>query len=162
MPIYVDILWLGFDRNVCRLSASGSILLVIMWLNYNADRSTMHPMAQFDTTRVRIHGLQVMDSIFHFSEMPVLTTRASGSLWSEDHGFKPQSGRIWSVVHYLMTSECIVTLWSLRVTLSPLSWSGHVIKMYDNHLPKRIFYGELTTGIRTTGGQFNSSDTKTS
>ena len=31
---------------------------------------------------------------------------------------------------------------------------GHVVRMDDNRLPKRIFYGELATGKRTTGGQF--------
>ena len=32
-------------------------------------------------------------------------------------------------------------------------WSGHVIRMADERLPKRVFYGELQVGKRFQGGQ---------
>ena len=41
------------------------------------------------------------------------------------------------------------------ISKNQLCWSGHVVRMDDNRLPKRIFYGELATGKRTTGGQYN-------
>lgn len=34
-----------------------------------------------------------------------------------------------------------------------LRWTGHVIRMSDNRLPKRILYGQLKEGKRTQGGQ---------
>ncbi|VDM03736.1 unnamed protein product [Schistocephalus solidus] len=34
-----------------------------------------------------------------------------------------------------------------------LRWSGHLVKMDDERLPKRLFYGDVTTGARQQGGQ---------
>lgn len=32
-------------------------------------------------------------------------------------------------------------------------WAGHLVRMPDTHLPKRLFYGELAEGKRLRGGQ---------
>ena len=33
-----------------------------------------------------------------------------------------------------------------------LRWTGHVLRMPDSRLPKRVFYSQLTEGTRNTGG----------
>ena len=37
--------------------------------------------------------------------------------------------------------------------LAQLMWTGHVIRMPDKQLPKKVFYGELKEGKRPQGGQ---------
>ena len=37
--------------------------------------------------------------------------------------------------------------------LAQLRWTGHVIKIADERLPKKVFYGELQEGKRSQGGQ---------
>ena len=37
--------------------------------------------------------------------------------------------------------------------LAQLRWTGHVTRMHEEHLPKKILYGELEMGKRSHGGQ---------
>ena len=37
--------------------------------------------------------------------------------------------------------------------LAQLRWTGHVTRMSDEWLPKKVFYGELQEGKRSQGGQ---------
>ena len=37
--------------------------------------------------------------------------------------------------------------------LAQLRWTGHVIRMPDKRLPKKVFRGELKEGKRSQGGQ---------
>ena len=37
--------------------------------------------------------------------------------------------------------------------LAQLEWTGHVIRMTVERLPKKVFYGELQVGKRSQGGQ---------
>ena len=37
--------------------------------------------------------------------------------------------------------------------LAQLRWTGHVTRMHEERLPKKILYGELEMGIRSHGGQ---------
>ncbi|BHF85467.1 hypothetical protein SprV_1002863200 [Sparganum proliferum] len=34
-----------------------------------------------------------------------------------------------------------------------LRWSGHLVRIDDERLPKRLFYGDVATGFRPQGGQ---------
>jgi hypothetical protein len=39
------------------------------------------------------------------------------------------------------------------LALSQLRWSGHLERMYDNRLPKQLFYSQLSEGYRQRGRQ---------
>ena len=40
-----------------------------------------------------------------------------------------------------------------HIKRAQLRWSGHLVRMADDRIPKTVFYGELGTGHRTRGGQ---------
>ena len=41
----------------------------------------------------------------------------------------------------------------LKLAQLIIRWTGHVIRMPDERLPKKVFYGELQEGKRSQGGQ---------
>ena len=43
--------------------------------------------------------------------------------------------------------------------LAQLRWTGHVTRMPDERLPKKVLYGELQEGKRSQGGQRNATKT---
>ena len=40
-----------------------------------------------------------------------------------------------------------------HIKRAQLRWSGHLVRMADDRIPKDVFYGELDSGHRTQGGQ---------
>ena len=43
--------------------------------------------------------------------------------------------------------------------LAQLRWTGHVTRMPDERLPKKVLYGELQEGKRSQGGKRNATKT---
>ena len=48
-------------------------------------------------------------------------------------------------------SRCNSTGIESLIIANQLRWSGHVARMSDRRIPKRIFYGQLTSGTRSLG-----------
>jgi len=48
---------------------------------------------------------------------------------------------------------CHITGIEAFLLSAQLRWTGHVIRMEDNRLPKQVFYSQLEQGTRSHGGQ---------
>ena len=49
--------------------------------------------------------------------------------------------------------RCAQTGIEQHIKRAQLRWSGHLVRMADDRIPKNVFYGELDAGHRTRGGQ---------
>ena len=49
--------------------------------------------------------------------------------------------------------RCAHTGIEQHIKRAQLRWSGHLVRMADDRIPKGVFYGELDAGHRTQGGQ---------
>ena len=49
--------------------------------------------------------------------------------------------------------RCAHTGIEQHIKRAQLRWSGHLVRMADDCIPKGVFYGELDAGHRTLGGQ---------
>ena len=49
--------------------------------------------------------------------------------------------------------RCAQTGTEQHIKRAQLRWSGHLVRMADDRIPKDVFYGELDAGHRTRGGQ---------
>ena len=52
----------------------------------------------------------------------------------------------------ILRQASILTIHTL-LQEAQLRWAGHLVWMSDNRLPKQLFYGELSEGKRSAGGQ---------
>jgi len=62
--------------------------------------------------------------------------------------------RWWDKVpHVEIRHGALCLLMEAIIAERQLRWTGHVIRMPENRLPRRVLYGELKEGRRSVGGQ---------
>lgn len=104
-----------------------------------------------NTTKISIYNACVLTSLLYSSE--TWTVHRRHTKWLERF-HQNCLRRILNVKWQSMTPDTKVlaisksrSIESMIVAIQ-LRWAGHVIRMEDSRLPKRIFYGELKTGKR--------------
>ena len=90
--------------------------------------------------------LRIMDTLSKAHQTP---RPISPALSATHHEYQmvQQSNKCLSATKSQLKMQSIDTL----LTLSQLRWSGHLVHMSDDRLPKQLFYSELSEGHRLRG-----------
>ena len=73
---YVEGIWYNKNLVIC-WKLYVDYINIYLWFKYDLDRSTLHP--KFESTGVRAHDLQIIDTTFHVPQTLVLTAEPSGT-----------------------------------------------------------------------------------
>ena len=134
------------DGRIAKASAAFGRLREKVW-----DRSGIHL-----ETKLKVYAAVVLPSLLYGCETWTAYGRHSKDL-NHFHisclrrilKIKWQDKIVDTEVLSLANSTSIHTM----LHKAQLRWSGHIVRMPDNRLPKKIFYGELQHGKRSLGGQ---------
>nr|VZI50553.1 unnamed protein product [Spirometra erinaceieuropaei] len=98
------------------------------------------------------HGLQLSTKLKMYKAVILPTLLYGAETWtlSPSHPEAELADRIPDTD--VLERTGILSIYSMLRQMQ-LRWSGHLVRMDDERLPKRLFYGDIATGSRRQGGQ---------
>jgi len=108
------------------------------------------------TTKLKIYRAVVLTALLHACEIWTIYSRYAKQLNHFHSGCLRRILRIkWQDKipdSEVLRRACIPSIYAV-LQKTQLRWAGHLVRMSDSRLPKQIFYGELSSGKRSAGGQ---------
>ena len=105
-------------------------------------------------TKIDVYKASVLTSLLYGCETWTLTKKQSRRLEKFHQTTLRKIARIkWfhKVTNYQVLSRCNICSLQSMIDKAKLRWTGHVIRMKDDRIPKALLYGRLTTGIPKRG-----------
>ena len=105
-------------------------------------------------TKIDVYKAAVLTSLLYGCETWTLTKKQSKRLEKFHQSTLRKIARIkWfhKVTNYQVLSRCNICSLQSMIDKAKLRWTGHVIRMKDDRIPKALLYGRPTTGIPKRG-----------
>ena len=105
-------------------------------------------------TKIGVYKAAVITSLLYGCETWTLTKQQSKRLEKFHQTTLRKIARIkWfhKVTNYQVLSRCNISSLQAMIDKAKLRWTGHVIRMKDDRIPKALLYGRLTTGVPKRG-----------
>ena len=110
-------------------------------------------------TKIAVYKAAVITSLLFGCETWTLNKRQSSRLESFHQTTLRKIARIrWfhKVTNYEVLSRCNVHSLQSMIDTARLRWTGHVVRMKNNRIPKALLYGRLETGRPQPTGNHNT------
>ena len=105
-------------------------------------------------TKIGVYKAAVLTSLLYGCETWTLTKKQVRRLEKFHQSTLRKIARIkWfhKVTNYEVLSRCNISSLQSMIDKARLRWTGHVIRMKDDRIPKALLYGRLTTGTPKRG-----------
>ena len=105
-------------------------------------------------TKISVYKAAVISTLLYGSEAWTLTKRQIRKLEKFHLTCLRKIARIrWyhKVPNYMVLKRCHVLSVTSMLDRNKLRWTGHVVRMADDRIPKRILYGQLARGYSRQG-----------
>ena len=105
-------------------------------------------------TKISVYKAAVISTLLYGSEAWTLTKRQVRKLEKFHLTCLRKIARIqWyhKVPNYMVLKRCHVLSVTSMLDRNKLRWTGHVVRMGDHRIPKRILYGQLARGYSRQG-----------
>ena len=105
-------------------------------------------------TKVAVYKAAVLSSLLYGSEVWTLNAKQLRCLEKFHQATLRRIARIkWhhKVTNYEVLQRCNICSLQSMIDSARLRWTGHVVRMSNDRIPKKLLYGRITTGISRRG-----------